>query len=682
MERLPEGPKIAGLPKALVCLSEAIMIFQSAMSLFHSWSAPGIGRQLSGKRVLLGLALFGLMLSPAALAQTTTYVYTGSTYNTIRSAEDPPAGTYNTEMGVTGCFTTAEPLEYTGGWQNIFGTSEQDPVVGSSLVRNYAFNDGLRTLAYRTVEGSPMPVVPNHYNEISPPSPPYSNPAWGFISGLWPHNWHFRVFVDENDAISSWYIHIGTPSPQEVGELEYRIISYFYYFNWDYHKLDEGWVKICLAKAAGCYDFGLDWAQTTGPDNPDWDGFWMRVDGANDADDDGICDITAPPDNIPPIADAGPNETVHVNTAVNLNGGGSTDPDGNYPLTYSWQLLLGETDITGQLSDPAAVNPTFTADVLGSPDYIARLTVTDSEGLSSEPAEATISTLNTPPVADAGTDQVVTLLGSVVTLDGRQSWDADGDSITYDWQLISEPAGSAVALSDPDTATPSFVPYVYGDYEAALTVNDMYADSEADSVLVSFDNVQPVADAGGDQAVMVGESVILAGAGSDANGDSLTFLWNFVTRPAGSVAELSNTDQVNSSFVTDLAGTYVVNLIVNDGIADSDPDSATIIATDYADQVIENVGTMIDVVNGLPTDAVKNRKLPKAMTNKLTAVIAMVDEGEFESARDKLIHDFGKKMDGCAIHGTPDRNDWVTDCDEQAFMTPMLENSIELLEAL
>ena len=64
----------------------------------------------------------------------------------------------------------------------------------------------------------------------------------------------------------------------------------------------------------------------------------------------------------------------------------------------------------------------------------------------------------------------------------------------------------------------------------------------------------------------------LDGSGSsDADGDSLTFRWALTTRPAGSQATLTNATLVNPTFVADVLGTYVAQLIVNDGTLDSLP---------------------------------------------------------------------------------------------------------------
>jgi len=82
--------------------------------------------------------------------------------------------------------------------------------------------------------------------------------------------------------------------------------------------------------------------------------------------------------NQPPLADAGSDQTVFKITLVTLDGSLSSDPDGHLPLTYLWTQTGGEA-VT--LSDPTAVNPTFTAPA-NAGALTFTLMVTDSLGLS------------------------------------------------------------------------------------------------------------------------------------------------------------------------------------------------------------------------------------------------------------------------------------------------------------
>ena len=231
-----------------------------------------------------------------------------------------------------------------------------------------------------------------------------------------------------------------------------------------------------------------------------------------------------------PVADAGVDQSVYVGDLVTLDGSASFDPDEDYPLTFAWALIDKPAGSTATLAGADTESASFTADRAGT--YTAELVVTDSEGNSSAPDQVVISTINTAPVADAGDDQSISLIGTVVQLDGSQSYDDDGDEITYAWTL-SRPAGSNAELDDPTSATPSFTADVNGDYTATLVVSDGDLDAE-DTVFVTFDNVAPVADAGNNQTVGVGDTVALDGTGSsDANGDPLTYLWSLVSAPRG-----------------------------------------------------------------------------------------------------------------------------------------------------
>jgi fermentation-respiration switch protein FrsA (DUF1100 family) len=78
---------------------------------------------------------------------------------------------------------------------------------------------------------------------------------------------------------------------------------------------------------------------------------------------------------------------------------------------------------------------------------------------------------NSAPVANAGSAQNV-VAGTLVTLDGGASSDANNDPLNYVWTLTSKPAGSTAVLTSSTSAKPTFTADVAGTYSAALVVND------------------------------------------------------------------------------------------------------------------------------------------------------------------------------------------------------------------
>src|SRR5262249_44622241 len=89
----------------------------------------------------------------------------------------------------------------------------------------------------------------------------------------------------------------------------------------------------------------------------------------------------------------------------------------------------------------------------------------------------------------------------------------------------------------------------------------------------------PVASAGANQQVHVGESAALNGSGSsDPNGAALAFHWSFDSRPAGSTADLYDSTTVGPRFTPDRAGEYTVSLVVSNGRTRSPPNRVTVTA--------------------------------------------------------------------------------------------------------
>ena len=386
--------------------------------------------------------------------------------------------------------------------------------------------------------------------------------------------------------------------------------------------------------------------------------------------------------NQPPVANAGTDQTVRVGSTVSLDGTGSADPDGNQPLTFAWTIVSKPSGSSATLSNPSISMPSVTTDKVG--DYVFSLTVTDSLGAASLPAQVKISTTNSSPVADAGPDQAVIALGSTIQLNGTQSYDPDGDPLSYTWTLSQVPTGSAAVLSSSSAVAPSFTADVQGTYVATLVVMDSFgAFSDPDPVTVSFTNVKPVANGGGNQAGSVGQTIQLDGSrSSDANGDRLTYNWAFVSKPSSSVAALTNPSGAVTQFRADLPGTYIVSLVVNDGFIDSDPDTVTVTITSRQDQVIQSLRQAITVINGLNVGVFKNRNMANTLTNKINAVLQDIDQGLYLQALGKLKDDILGKTGGCAVTGTPDKNDWITNCGAQAQVSAPINQAISILQTM
>lgn len=295
--------------------------------------------------------------------------------------------------------------------------------------------------------------------------------------------------------------------------------------------------------------------------------------------------------NSPPVANAGPDQTLITGKTVQLDGSGSTDVDGDH-LTYSWAILSAPSGSTATVSNATIVNPTFFADKTGT--YIVQLVVNDGI-VNSQPTTVTITSQNVPPVANAGPNQTVPTQ-STVQLDGSKSTDANGDSLTYQWSLVTLPPNSHSALSNPTIVNPTFVTDQKGTYVAQLIVNDGALNSTPSQVTTSDVNSPPVANAGPNQTTTVGANVQLDGSHStDVDGDTLTYTWSLLSVPAGSNATLSSATAVQPTLVADRVGTYVAQLIVNDGTVDSNPATVTISTGDVPPVANPGTGQTVSV---------------------------------------------------------------------------------------
>ena len=145
-------------------------------------------------------------------------------------------------------------------------------------------------------------------------------------------------------------------------------------------------------------------------------------------DDDGwtISDGGLVAGNSAPVANAGPDQSVDVGTAVTLDGTGSSDPDGD-PLSYNWAFVSRPSGSSASLSGASTATPTFTPDVEG--DYLVELTVSDGNG-GSDTDQVTVTAMPETSGLAAGLFSYYKLNGSATDAAGTYDGTVQGANST------------------------------------------------------------------------------------------------------------------------------------------------------------------------------------------------------------------------------------------------------------
>jgi PKD repeat protein len=249
-----------------------------------------------------------------------------------------------------------------------------------------------------------------------------------------------------------------------------------------------------------------------------------------------------------PVADAGLDQRVEIGEIVQFDGSDSYDLDG-FIETYEWDFGDGTTG-TG-------ITPMHVYAANGT--YIVTLTVTDNASLSDTDI-CIIQVGNLLPIADAGPDQRVDV-GKNVQFDGSGSYDPDGFIVNYEWDFGDGANGTGVAPTHNYT--------IKENYTVKLTVTDNDGAVDNDTCIINVDNIPPIADAGPDQRVRVGETVQFDGSGSyDPDGFLVTHKWDFGDGKSGAGVTPAHGYTAN--------GTYVVTLTVTDNASAKDADTCII----------------------------------------------------------------------------------------------------------
>lgn len=190
---------------------------------------------------------------------------------------------------------------------------------------------------------------------------------------------------------------------------------------------------------------------------------------------------------------------------------------------------------------------------------------------------------NLRPIADTGRDQTA-VLGSVILLDGTESYDPEGEEISYKWQLYATPEGSMYRQDGTGGFTVDD-----GDSDGFTTILEETGDPWS---LENAPNLQP-----GD-ILIVGENQYLVA--------STDWIWNTSTKRFDRglswddnklrittealpddlsdepwtvyfcTAFYSDVTAPQPTFIPDIPGLYGIQLVVNDGYLDSLPEQGLV----------------------------------------------------------------------------------------------------------
>ncbi|MEW8544011.1 MAG: PKD domain-containing protein [Candidatus Thiodiazotropha sp.] len=208
-----------------------------------------------------------------------------------------------------------------------------------------------------------------------------------------------------------------------------------------------------------------------------------------------------------PFANAGADQTNNAGETIQLDGSGSSDPDGNV-TKYIWTQISGPTI---ELNNRYSVSPLFDASNPG--ETVLRLVVEDDRGSRSfdDVLISVVDVTTLPPVAIAG-DDGAGVEGSIFHMDGGQSIAPDGTISSYHWEQISGPATSVWTGSLNSATVGVRLPEVEQDTLIGfrLTVtNDLGISSSDELTILVLENLPPEPIPFPEQTIVEGDYYVM-----------------------------------------------------------------------------------------------------------------------------------------------------------------------------
>jgi len=196
----------------------------------------------------------------------------------------------------------------------------------------------------------------------------------------------------------------------------------------------------------------------------------------------GSPDSSTEPTNTKPLAVISPasDQSINVNSIINFKGNGSSDADGNTPLTYQWAFSGATTSIQSSTAEnPGDVSFSEVGTVT------VTLIVTDNLGLASSEAQITVEVSSTnsnqAPIGSIshdngdgslGTTTDISIIEGANIIFDSNITDPENDAINYDWRFNG--ASPATSTNEGNIS----VNYATaGNYTVSLVATDVNGNS-------------------------------------------------------------------------------------------------------------------------------------------------------------------------------------------------------------
>jgi hypothetical protein len=279
-----------------------------------------------------------------------------------------------------------------------------------------------------------------------------------------------------------------------------------------------------------------------------------------------------PGTNLPPVITdwkASPTYLTRPASVATLSAS-ATDPEVN-TLNYAWSLLGAPTGALVNLRSATSASCAVMG-LTAAGSYLFQLVVSDGTASITRRLPLEVFDGNQPPeVFDVHNrlPVMVTLPAKSTTLRcaGR---DLEGDPLTYEWSLVSQPTGANATLLTPTSSSCVATNLtVSGNYVFSIVLRDpTHAVSNDLRVIVYPPNRAPVissANATPASLTLPATITTLAAETTDPDGDALSHWWSVNSAPAGAQLAFSrpgsNTTPVSGLI---LPGTYAFKLTVVD----------------------------------------------------------------------------------------------------------------------